>query len=128
MFKGVESCMKQTVTGFLRAHGYSEQLIKSQLMMVQSIPRSQILSSSRRHTKDNNNQIPLVCRLNSYLPPLDKLLREPFSILQSNPHLHNTFDMPLVAYKRPRKMRLEGADKIYSRIPKLVFWGPSRTC
>ena len=93
------------LTGFLKARGYWEDLIKSQLTKVQSIPRSQILSSSRRHTNDNSNRIPLVCRWNSHLPPLDKLLRESFPILQSNPHLRNTFDLPLVAYRRPRNLR-----------------------
>ena len=109
------------LTGFLKARGYSEDLVKSQLTKVQSIPRSQILSSSRRHTKDNNNRIPLVCRWNSHLPPLDKLLRESFPILQSNPHLRNTFDLPLVAYKRPRNLR----DLLTSR-PRADSNGPSK--
>ena len=109
------------LTGFLKARGYSEDLVKSQLTKVQSIPRSQILSSSRRHTKDNNNRIPLVCRWNSHLPPLDKLLRESFPILQSNPHLRNTFDLPLVAYKRPRNLR----DLLTSR-PRADPNGPSK--
>ena len=86
-----------------------------------SIPRSQILSSSRRHTNDNNNRIPLVCRWNSHLPPLNKLLRESFPILQSNPHLRNTFDLPLVAYKRPRNLR----DLLTSR-PRADPKGPSK--
>ena len=108
------------LTGFLKARGYSEDVIKSQLTKVQSIPRSQILSSSRRHTNDNN-WIPLVCRWNSHLPPLDKLLRESFPILQSNPHLRNTFDLPLVAYKRPRNLR----DLLTSR-PRADPIGPSK--
>ena len=71
------------------------------------ISRSQLLSSSGRHTNDNNNRIPPVCRLNSHLPPLVKLLilRESFSIVQSNPHLRKTFDLPHAAYKRPRNLR-----------------------
>ena len=64
------------LTDILKARGYSEHLILSQLTKVQSIPKSQILSSSRHHTKDNSNPIPLVCRWNSHLPPLDKLLRD----------------------------------------------------
>ena len=109
------------LTGFLKARGYSEDLVKSQLTKVHSIPRSQTLSSSRRHTKDNNNRIPLVCRWNSHLSPLDKLLRESFPILQSNPHLRNTFDLPLVAYKRPRNLR----DLLTSR-PRADPNGPSK--
>ena len=109
------------LTGFLKARGYSEDLIKSQLTKVQSILRSQILSSSRHHTKDNNNWIPLVCSWNSHLPPLDKLLRESFPMLQSNPHLRNTFDLPLVAYKRPRNLR----DLLTSR-PQADPNGPSK--
>ena len=109
------------LAGFLKARGYPEHLIQSQLTKFQIIPKSQILSSSRRHTRDNNNRIPLVCRWKSHLPPLEKLPRESFPILQSNPHLHNTFDMPLVALKCTRNLR----DLLTSR-PRADPYGPSK--
>ena len=48
-------------------------------------------------------------------------VRESFPILQSNPHLRNTFDLPLVAYKRPRNL----LDLLTSR-PRADPNGPSK--
>ena len=94
------------LSAFLTARGYSEGLIAKHFDRVRQKSREALLNSTRERAPvadHEQTRTPLVCRWSSLLLPLQPLLKclpHPWS-----ERTKELFDLPNVAYKRPKNLR-----------------------
>ena len=96
------------LSAFLTARGYSEGLVAKQFDRVRQKSREALLNTNRERAPvahHEQTRTPLVCRWSSLLPPLQPLLKSAFPILAASERTKEIFDLPIVAYKRPKNLR-----------------------
>ena len=83
--------------------GYNEKTLDDEFTRASSKTRDDTLKLTE---KSPSNRIPFVTTFNHSAPPVSKIIKSRWNILQIKPDLKNMFnDAPITAYKRPKNIK-----------------------